>query len=295
MKTWKKVGAFCIFYFVFGCAKDDQVDIQETAQQVGDVMASVDESGGDANGTMAHLENQQRFIALREEKITGLFLADLWTLLKPFPSAQAAACKNTTFNACSSSQKVRDLNDCTIGSAVFTGDVTLSFSDAGCVVDSDGDFVRRAPNFTVSGRRGATLTVSKTGTNGQTITRTAPGVFTFANDGIRRVFSLSGNSLFDYTTTTTSNINVTGTTRANRVMDGGSLRVTNNLTSTTCDYAPSNVTWSSSCNCASSGSWSGTCSDGKNSSISITGCGSATIVIGEQSENLTFDRCYSTN
>ena len=36
------------------CAEEETaVDIQETAQQIGDVMASVDESGGTTNGTMA--------------------------------------------------------------------------------------------------------------------------------------------------------------------------------------------------------------------------------------------------
>lgn len=279
--------------FLVSCAEDETVDIQETAQQVGDVMASVDESGGNANGTIAMMDNQRRFIAVREQKISGF--ADLWSAIQPIQKAQAGACRDTSFSACTSSQKVRDLNDCTIGSAVFSGDVTLSFSDAACVVNSDGDNVRRSPNFTVTGRRGATLTVSKTGTNGQTITRTAAGVFTFANDGIRRVFSLAGNTLFDYTTTTTSNINITGTSRADRVMTGGNLRVLNNVSSVSCDYVPSNVTWSSSCNCASSGSWAGTCSDGKSSSVNITGCGTATITVGEDSESLTFDRCYSTN
>ncbi|MBY0383786.1 hypothetical protein K2X05_01395 [bacterium] len=277
------------------CAKDETVDIQETAQQVGDVMASVDESGGNANGMIALMDNQRRFIALREQKLNHASFQDLWTLIQPLQKAQAGACKDTSFSACTSSQKVRDLNDCTIGSAVFSGDITLSFSDAACVVNSDGDNVRRAPNFTVTGRRGATLTVSKTGTNGQTIARTAAGVFTFANDGIRRVFTLGSNTLFDYTTTTTSNINITGTSRADRVMTGGNLRVLNNVSSVSCDYVPNNVTWSSSCNCASSGSWTGTCSDGKNSTVTITGCGAATIVVGEDSESLTFDRCYSTN
>ena len=277
------------------CAKDQTVDIQETAQQVGDVMASVDESGGNANGTMAMMDNQRHFIAVREQKLKGSGLKDLWALLQPVQSAQAGACKDTTFSACTSSQKVRDLNDCNIGSAVFSGDVTLTFSDAACVVNSDGDSVRRAPNFTVTGRRGATLTVSKTGTNGQTISRTSAGVFTFANDGIRRVFALGSNTLFDYTTTTTSNINITGTSRSDRVISGGTLRVLNNVSSVSCEYVPNNVRWSSSCNCAVEGSWSGTCSDGKSSSVSITGCGSATIAVGEDSESLTFDRCYSTN
>jgi hypothetical protein len=281
--------------FIFeSCSEvEDAADIQETAQQIGDVMASVDESGGDSNGTMAFNEGQRRFIARREQKVQGLFLNDVFSFLNPVKSSEAAACSTTSFDACDGGgQRVRNLNSCTIGSAIFTGDVTLTFSNP-CSLSMNGDSVDREPNFTVTGRRGATLTVTKSGASGQTITRTGVGQFTFANDGIRRVFTLSGETLFDYTTSTTSNILVTGTSRANRVMDGGNLRILNNRTAVTCNYVPNDVTWSSTCNCASSGSWTGSCSDGKTTAVQITGCGTATISMADESEDFSFDRCYS--
>ena len=275
------------------CAEEETaVDIQETAQQIGDVMASVDESGGTTNGTMAMMESHRRFMATREKSSTPgalLFLRSLGLLA----SAQAVACQDTTFSGCVSSQKVRDLGGCTIGSATFTGDITLDFSDNNCVLDSDGDSVDRNPDFAVTGMRGANLSVAKTGTYGQRITRVMSGNFTFANDGIRRLFTLAGQTLFDYTTRTTSPINITGTSRSDRVMTGGQLRVTNNVSGVSCNYAPSNVTWATTCNCATSGTWTGTCSDGKTTSIIITGCGTGTIAIAEDSESLSFDRCYS--
>ncbi len=278
--------------FLVSCAEEETtVDIQETAQQIGDVMASVDESGGTSNGTMVMMESHRRFIAAREKAITPaalLFLNSLGLL----PTAQAVACKDTTFTACAASQKVRDLSGCTIGSATFTGNIALNFSDAACVIDSDGDMVDREPNFTVTGRRGAVLTVSKIAT-GQRITRVTAGNFTLSNAGIRRVFTLASQTLFDYTADTTSNITVTGTSRTDRVMTGGQLRVTNNLSGVICNYVPTNVTWASTCNCATSGSWAGSCSDGKATSVVITGCGTGTIAIGDDSESLTFDRCYS--
>lgn len=288
-----KIISLLIFAFIFeACSEvEDAADIQETAQQIGDVMASVDESGGDSNGTMAFNEGQRRFIARREQNVQGLFLNDVYSFLNPVKPTEAAACSTTSFSACNAGQRVRDLNNCTIGSAIFTGDVTLTFSNP-CSLSSNGDFVHREPNFTVSGRRGATLTVTKSGTHGQTTTRTPAG-FNFANDGIRRVFTLSGETLFDYTTSTTSNILVTGTSRANRVMDGGNLRILNNRTAVTCNYVPNDVTWSSTCNCASSGSWTGSCSDGKTTAVRITGCGTATVTMGEESEDFSFDRCYS--
>ena len=275
------------------CAEEDTaVDIEETAQQIGDVMASVDESGGTTNGTMVMMESHRRFIANREkaQKSDALNFLNVLGLI---PSAQAVACQDTTFTACSASQKVRSLGACTIGSATFTGDITLQFSDGGCVLNSDGDTVDRNPDFTVTGRRGATLTVAKTGTYGQRITRVSNGNFTFENDGIRRLFTLSGSSLFDYTSSTTSPITVTGTSRSDRVMTGGQLRVANNISGVTCNYAPSNVTWASTCNCATSGTWTGSCSDGKDTTITVTGCGTGTIIVGEESEGLSFDRCYS--
>lgn len=278
-----------------GCAEDElaQVDIQETAQQIGDVMASVDESSGTTNGTMAFMESQRKFMAVKDKQLPGNIIQDVFSLLTPIKSAQAVACKDTTYSACTSSARTRDLNGCTIGSAVFTGSIALAFNDTACAFDSNGDRVDRTPSFTVTGRRDATLTVSKSGTIGQRITRVTAGNFTFSNDGIRRVFTASGVDLFDFTTETTSDITVTGTSRADRVMTGGVLRVTNNNSSVTCDYTPSNVAWSSTCNCASSGSWTGSCSDGKTSSVLITGCGTATITVDDTSENLSFDRCYS--
>lgn len=296
MRVFKILCLILISMSIVNCSEEAEVDIQESAQQVGDVMASVDESGGTSNGTMAFMQGQQKFIAIKEKQQSGSYVNHIFDLLTPVPSAQAVACQDTTFSTCSSSQKVRDLSGCTVGSATFTGNVTLAFSDAACVLDSANDYVNRNPNFTVTGRRSATLTVTKTGTNGQRVTRgSTAGNFTFSNDGIRREFAASGQTLFDYTTQTTTDISVTGTSRTDRVMTGGSLRVTNNLSSVYCDYVPDSVTWTSACNCASSGSWAGTCSDGKSSAINITGCGTATISLGDKSESLTFDRCYSTN
>lgn len=279
-----------------GCAEDDplsQADIAETAQQVGDIMASVDEAGGNNNGTIATLENQRRFMATKEKQLPNNFVQDVFDLFTPINRAQAAACSTTTFSGCSSGEMVRDLNSCTIGSAVFTGDITLNFSQPTCTLNSDGDTVARDPNFSVTGRKNALLTVTKTGASGQTMTRIGSGNYALANDGVRRVFSASGTTLFDYTTSTTSAITVTGTSRANRVMNGGSLQVINNKSAVVCSFAPTNVAWSSNCNCATSGTWGGSCSDGKSGSIEITGCGRATITLGDDDDNVAFDRCYS--
>lgn len=299
----KKILILLVCVYLNNCTKKDSssADIAETAQQVGDVMASVDESGG-SSGSLAAMESERKSFAKKTYRAPwgrlDFFVQNYFT---PFLSAEATTCKDaTTFSSCASNVITRDYNGCTIGGATFTGTVDLTFTDSAvdstCQMTSAGHSVARNPDFTVTGRRSATLTVSKTGTNGQVITRgSTAGNFTFSNDGIRRVFTLAGTSLFDYTTQTTSDITITGSDRSTRVMSGGTLRVSNNLTSVNCDYTPSTVTWASTCNCAVSGTWTGTCSDSSTSTLTITGCGTATFDMNGESQDFAFDRCYSTN
>jgi hypothetical protein len=118
--------------------------------------------------------------------------------------------------------------------------------------------------------------------------------FLFNNDGIRRVLtSGSGSTLFDFTTTTTSDLSISGASRNGRVLNNGTLRITNNSTGDSCDVTPVNVTWDSTCNCASSGRWTGTCSEDESFNLTINSCGEASLTIGDSSQSISFDRCYS--
>ncbi|WP_413289358.1 hypothetical protein [Bdellovibrio sp. HCB337] len=281
-------------------AEDSETISDELAQNVGDMMAGVDESGG-SNGTLAfrsEVSGAERILAKHAP-------ADLrWrtVLAKVLPEARATSCYGYGFGACTSSTITRNFNSCTIGSATVTGDVDITWAGTGvttCALNQSGNTITRDPNFTVTGPYGGAFHVAKTATIGQRITWASgtgtTKAFNFSNDGIRRwVTTPGGTTIYDYTTTTTSDITVTGTLRSNRVMNGGTLRVTNNLTSATCDISPSNVNWSSGCTCASSGSWSGTCSDGSSVSLSITSCGSGTLTIGSTSRGVSFDRCTGT-
>lgn len=294
----KRIISVALVILCTACEKNElNVDIQETAQQIGDVMASVDESGG-SSGALASLEVERKVYARINNRLNSSPLEALARLIKPVQSASAAVCGASTFNSCTNNVITRDFNGCTVGEATFTGSVSLTYVDAGvngtCQMTMNNHSITRVPNFQVTGRRTATLAVSKTGTNGQVLTMGATiDDFTFTNDGIRRVFSLAGTDLFDYTTQTTAPITITGRNRNGRVMSGGTLRVTNNISSVTCDYTPTAVTWGANCNCPTSGMWTGSCSDGKTSAITINSCGAATFVMGEDTENLTFDRCSS--
>jgi hypothetical protein len=263
------------------------------SQQIGDAMVSIDDSGG-SDGGYALLNREGRNVArLSSGQKRGPWLRDALV-----PQAFASSCFVTnTWGSCTSNVVVRDFQGCTIQGATFTGQITYNFTDAAvdstCSIAADGHSVARNPNFTISGSRGGTFTVSKTGTNGQTITRTGAGAFSFANDGIRRVLSFGGSTLADYTTSTTSAIGVAGATRNGRIASGGALRVLNNLTGVSCDFAPSAVTWASGCNCATSGTWSATCSNGVSASLSLLSCGSGTFVLGTESTPVTLDQCAS--
>jgi hypothetical protein len=171
--------------------------------------------------------------------------------------------------------------------------VTLTFSQNACTMALANDTVTRTADFTLTGRRGGTLTVSSPG-GGQTVTRTASGL-TYTVGGMKRVLrDSSGDAIADIETRTLSAITLTGTTRANRVMTGGQLEIKNLTKGTTLVLTPSNVTWNSAtCNCAVSGSFTGTTSGDEEEefTLTITGCGTATVEAGGDSEDVTFDRC----
>lgn len=295
---------------VFGCRKNDDnasAEIEETAQQIGDVMASVDEAGG-SSGNIASIQNsiQKTFERYAPEEIPHPSMVASIII----PKVEAASCftvgpTGTSFSTCSSATNgsiTKTFNNCSIGTASLSGDITFAWTANGtqCAMDSLNEEVERKPNFVLTGRRGATLTVSTPNLNGQKLKLTSLNgggvnrVFEFTNGGIKRKFTAGSNTLFDNTTTTNSAITITGSDRNNRVMTGGSLRVANNLTSVTCDYVPTNVTWAgTTCNCPTSGSWSGTCSNGRSTTLNITGCGTGSYTEGSDTVSVVFDRCGS--
>jgi hypothetical protein len=266
----------------------------EVAQAVGDTMASMDEAGGSL-GTYAmvdELSAGRRTFARRFGESPSL-------AERLFPSAHATDCVTSPgFSGCTNNVVTRTFGGCTVLGATFTGTVTFTWSDAAvdgtCSMALAGHSVARAPNFTIAGRRG-TFTASTVGTNGQVITKGAGSSFSFTNDGVRRVLTDQfGGTVTDFTSETTAAMTISGASRANRVLDGGTLRVTNNLTTVSCDFTPTDVTWTASCNCATSGAWTATCTEGKSATVTITGCGTGNLEYGGDTAAVTFDRCYGT-
>ncbi|AZZ35938.1 hypothetical protein CIK05_03730 [Bdellovibrio sp. qaytius] len=242
-----------------------------TTQQIGEAMVSIDESSGNASGTVMSTNYLE------------------------------ASCSGASFAACGASMAnaaVKNFGGCTIagGLVSVSGTVTLSYTGTGsatCTIPASGDSVSRVPAFTATLVGGAAFTASALST-GQILTRTGGSSFTLNNTGIRRVYtSASGATLADMTTMTTSDITISGTTRTDRVINGGALQVKNNLTSQVCTATPNNVAWTSmTCNCPTSGTWTGSCSTGESLSVAFSStCGQVATTFGSTSKTLTIDRC----
>ena len=262
----------------------------ELARTVGDAMAGIDEVGG-ATGE----------ISLRTPRPlnSSPHILAFWS--RSLPTAQAANCYGQGYSTCTANFVQRNFNGCTLaGVYVLTGTVDLTWvgSASNCALTGTGGSIRRSPSFTLSGGAGGTLSVSKSGSLGQVLTWVSGSgtnkVFNYENDGIRRVVSNGSRTLSDVTTTTTSPITVSGTRRSGRLLTGGTLRLTNNLTSETCTLAPQNVQWSAGCTCASSGTWSGTCSSTGNFNLSITSCGGGVVTYNGQNRSVSMDRCVGS-
>lgn len=302
-----------ISIFMTSCrsASDDADAVStngEMAQQIGDVMSSVDEAAG-TGGSFAWINeieaSKQSLFAFQKKSVPSK--KQLLQLAVP-SEAVAATCFGNGFSTCTANSITRTFNSCTLGTATFTGSVGLAFTgptQATCKLAASGDVMKRNPNFSVS-YNSASIAVTKSGTNGETLTYVsntgANKVLTLANDGLRRVVTVDSVVMYDMTTSTLNSsgvsapITVTGSDRTNRILNGGTIRLQNNLSgSERCHISPSAVTWSGgTCTCATSGTWTGTCEIKGGFTLSITGCGTANLTVGTETTNVSLNRCLGT-
>jgi hypothetical protein len=268
-----------------GCRKKDEAD--QIGESVGEAMSSLDESiaGGAATAMFPY------------RHVPDELKGPLWrrAMDSVIPSAYAATCWEPTFSACNASGvRSKDFGGCTIGGATLDGTVTLTFNRPLCVVLTDGDAVTRTADLTLTGLYGGTLEVTSPG-GGQTLTKTAAG-FDYTVGGMERVLTgPGGRTVFDIATRTTAPIVVTGSSRADLKIVSGSLEVDHKIAGYKVTLTADNLAWTSSCNCATSGTLTGTVSggrfDGKSASVTLTGCGEADVTIGGETEMVLLDRC----
>jgi len=268
-----------------GCRKKDEAD--QIGESVGEAMSSLDESvaGGAATAMLPYRRMPDELKGpLWRRAMDGVIL-----------SAYAATCWEPTFSACNASGvRSKDFGGCTIGGATLDGTVTLTFNRPLCAVLTAGDAVTRTADLTLTGLYGGTLEVTSPG-GGQTLTRTAAG-FDYTVGGMERVLTGSGGrTLFDIATRTTAPIVVTGSSRADLKIVSGSLEVDHKIAGYKVTLTADNLAWTSSCNCATSGTLAGAVSggrfDGKAASVTLTGCGEADVTIDGETESVSLDRC----
>ncbi|HXT99726.1 MAG TPA: hypothetical protein VN903_01950 [Polyangia bacterium] len=269
-----------------GCRKKDEAE--QIGETVGEAMSSLDDSVAGESSAM---------LPLPFRRVPDELKGSPWqrAMDNVIPSAYAATCWEPTFSACSASGvRTKDFGGCIIGGATLEGTVTLTFNRALCVVLTAGDAVTRTADLTLTGRYGGTLAITSPG-GGQTLTKTTDG-FEYTVGGMERVLTgPGGRTLFDVATRTTAPIVVTGSSRADLKIASGSLEIDHKVAGYKVTLTANNLTWTSNCNCASSGMLSGVVSggkhDGKTASVTITGCGEADVTIDGDTESVTMDRC----
>lgn len=289
---------------------DDETSIgvdtsSEIAQQLGDLMSQVDESPSGTGSFAQSIRAEEKLFA---RLAPGSIVSPSPLQQVLFPSATAANCADEAFQ-CASGTATRTFADCSLGTATVSGSVTLSFRSnstpkSTCNLNAVQDNVRRVPDYTITGLRGASLTVTnEVGASGLQITQitnTGTKIYAVDNDGTRRVLKIGDTVVYDTTTKIENNadptnlqpMGVRGETRNGRKVVDGQLVITNNLTGGSCTIRNEELVWSSaSCRCATSGTLEGECTDGKTLGLTITGCGEADITVNGETKSVTLDRC----
>jgi hypothetical protein len=261
----------------------------ELAHSLGDIMGSADES------------LSRSTLALRRPPL-GL-PESLWAQasqwLIPLAEAAGANCYQQALSACSSNERSLTYESCKLGPLVLLGKVTFKFAGgSSCALSVDDDFVRRIPDYTVTGRQGGVLgvTVFDAATAGQKIVRKSASTYSYSITGLRRYFDDPAQErLVDLSFRTTSDMQITGSTRATRRMTGGTLEITNNIDGSVISLSPNALRWSSTCSCPTSGSWVGQIVDAENMTtdfvVTLESCGSAEVKRGDETSSVSLERC----
>jgi hypothetical protein len=274
-----------------GCRKmatgDDESG--QIGNAIGDSMASLDESS--SGGATTAMLPFRRVPA----ELKGSPWRRAWDAV--VPSAYAASCWTPTFSACNAGVRTKDYGDCSLGLATLSGTATLTFTQPACTIAADGDAVTRTADLTLTGLYGGTLEVTSPG-GGQTLTRTAAG-FNYSVGGMERVLTgPGGRKLVDIVTSTTAPIVVTGSSRADLTIVSGTFVLDHKLAGYKVTLTADNLAWTSTCNCASSGTLTGMVAggkhDGKSASVTITACGEAEVTIDTETVSVMLDRCAAT-
>lgn len=262
-------------------------------------------SGGDAaGGVTSMLANvagtlQGTFLtAVREPIPSKTFIQKAFNELFSFADATVTSCSLSVFSdTCAAGNKVANYTDCTIAGTtkLFSGTVTLQYSDATCAFTAAGQTVTRLSEVVRYITANETLTTS-TGSRtdyrgtvfggGTRLIKTAGG-YELNILGFNKFYtSQVGAFTNDVSLKTTANITVTDPTTTSITFTGGSLEVVDSSHKFVATYVPTDVVINySTCCYPSSGTFAvtytaGTLSGSANISFDSSSCGFATITSG---------------
>ena len=290
IERWILISILGISVLLMGCGEknEDQLD------QAFELSA---ESGITALSAVADDQDGSSYASLnlRHRSVADILM----------PKAYAATCSRAVLESCSSGVKSANYSDCDISGTLLSlnGNVTLTYSDAGCGMASASDNVSRTYDYTISGPRGGNLRVFSTAQNdyrgnsisgGGKLTNTG-SAWEIQVLGKNKILKTAGGlTIMSHSIRTLSNVTVTGgITRASRTMSGGQLEVNHNLAQFSAIYTPNNLQWSSTCCHPVSGNLSityeGTVTG--TGSVVFNGCGSATVTKDDQSRQINLSYC----
>jgi hypothetical protein len=231
-------------------------------------------------------------------------ISEGWKQQALLPAAFASGCSRAVYNTCSSGVKSETYLNCNPGLSNFSlnGNVTLTYNNSICDMNTLGANVTRTYNVKISGPRGGELSISSNSKSDYTgNTYGGGGKITVTNTGWNldilgkhKVLSFKEKTLYDVSTRTVTPLVITGSlARASRNINAGELQVNHNKAAFSALFSPQNLQWSNSCCHPISGSlnvvWSGTKTG--TATVSFQGCGQAQVNENGQTKDIELSYC----
>jgi hypothetical protein len=214
-------------------------------------------------------------------------------------------CSIASLALCQNGERSATFDSCTdlFTGGILSGDIKLDYSEQNCSMQNSGDSVTRTVDVSYTARGGWKVEVSSADHatyDGVTVggggRLTYEGAASFKAKILgehRKLIGVAGRVLIDHSIHSSSDVNVSAPSADIRVVDGGSIELSHNLAKYTASFSPHSLTFSAGCCYPISGTldldYAGSIRG--SAQVVFQGCGSAKLVRGGTSANLTFNEC----